>query len=125
MAIARDTTAANIKPLNNATVDRFDAGSAIAAGELVVMSSDGAIDPADTTSAAASVLGVAVQGAAAGDRIDVVTAGRAVCVTGGTPGAILHASDTAGEPAEAAGTNAGVAGVVLTATTVLIRPVTA
>ena len=125
MAIARDTTAANIKPLANATVDRFDCGSTVAAGELVVMSSDDAIDPADTTSAAQNVLGVAVQGGAVGDRIDVVTAGRINCVTGGTAGSVLHASDTAGEPAESAGTNAGIAGLVLSPTIVLIRPVTA
>ena len=46
MAIARDTTTANIKPLEGAIVRRFVAGSAIAPGEVVSMSSDGYIDPA-------------------------------------------------------------------------------
>ena len=49
MAIGRDTTAANIKPLEGAQIDRFTAGSTIAAGEVVAMSSDGYIDPADST----------------------------------------------------------------------------
>lgn len=88
MAIGRDTTAANIKPLEGALIDRFTAGAAIAAGELVSMSSDGYIDPADSTSAKSLVLGVAVQAAAAaGERIDVVTHGRVKCLTGATPGA--------------------------------------
>ena len=37
MAIARDTTADNIKPLNGAIIRRFTAGAAVAAGEIVSM----------------------------------------------------------------------------------------
>lgn len=39
MAIARDTTAANIKPLEGAIIRRYTAGAAIAAGEIVSMQS--------------------------------------------------------------------------------------
>ena len=123
MAIARDTTADNIKPLNGAIIRRFTAGAAVAAGEIVSMQSDGYVDPANTTSAAQKVMGVALQAAAAaGQVIDVVVFGPVVCVTGATPGATIHASDTAGEPAESAGTNGGIPGIAESATVVFVRP---
>lgn len=122
MAIARDTTADNIKPLNGAIIRRFTAGAAVAAGEIVSMQSDGYVDPANTTSAAQKVMGVALQAAAAGQVIDVVVFGPVVCVTGATPGAIIHASDTAGEPAESAGTNGGITGIAESATVIFVRP---
>jgi hypothetical protein len=123
MAIARDTTAANIKPLEGALVDRFTAGSAIAAGELVVMSSDGYIDPSDSTAAKSIVLGVAVQAAAAAaERIDVVTHGRIKCLTGATPGAVVYNSTTAGEPSESVAGNQTAAGIAVSATILFVRP---
>ena len=123
MAIARDTTAANIKPLVGSIRRRYTAGAAIAAGEIVSMSSDGFVDPANTTSAAAVVVGIALgAAAAAADIIDVVVFGPVLCLTGGTPGATLHASNTAGEPAESAGSNAGIAGWVEAATIAFVDP---
>ena len=123
MAIGRDTTAANIKPLEGALIDRFTAGAAIAAGELVSMSSDGYIDPADSTSAKSLVLGVAVQAAAAaGERIDVVTHGRVKCLTGATPGAVVYNSTTAGEPLETTAGNQTAAGIAVSATILFVRP---
>ena len=123
MAIARDTTAKNIKPLQGAVVRRYTTGAAVAAGEIVSMQSDGFVDPADTTSAAQTVVGIALKAAsAAGQVIDVVTYGPVKAITGGTPGATLHATDTAGEPGESAGTNAGVAGYVESATIAFVRP---
>ena len=123
MAIARDTTADNIKPLNGAIIRRFTAGAAVAAGEIVSMQSDGYVDPANTTSAAQKVMGVALQPATAANQvIDVVVFGPVVCVTGATPGATIHASDTAGEPAESAGTNGGITGIAESATVVFVRP---
>lgn len=123
MAIARDTTADNIKPLNGSIIRRYTAGAAVAAGEIVSMQSDGYVDPANTTSAAQKVVGVALQAAAAaGQTIDVVVFGPVVCVTGATPGATIHASDTAGEPAESAGTNGGITGIAESATVVFVRP---
>jgi len=124
MAIARDTTAANIKPLEGAMVRRFTAGAAIAAGEIVSMQADGFVDPADTTSAAQCVVGIALQAAsAAGEVIDVVVYGPVKAITGGTPASTLHATDTAGEPGESAGSNAGIAGFVESATVAFVRPV--
>ena len=123
MAIGRDTTAANIKPLEGAKVDRFTAGSAIAAGELVTMSSDEFIDPCDSTSAKSLVLGVAVQAAAAaGERLDVVTHGRVKCLTGATPGAVVYNSTTAGEPSESVAGNQTAAGIAVYATVLFVRP---
>jgi hypothetical protein len=126
MAIARDTTAANIKPLGApdvATIRRRTCGATVAAGELVHLSSDGKVDPCDASSITlASVDGVAVQGGGDGDVIDVVTAGPVQCITGGTPGALVYASDTAGEPAETAGTKVSVAGYVESATVLYVRP---
>lgn len=123
MAIARDTTAANVKPLEGHTVRRFTSGAAIAAGELVSMSSDGYIDPSDSTSAKNPVLGVALQAAgAAGLRIDVVVFGPVVCLTGATPGALVYNSTTAGEPLESVAGNQTVAGVAESATVLFVRP---
>lgn len=123
MAIGRDTTAANIKPLEGALIDRFTAGSEIAAGELVAMSSDGYIDPTDSTGAKSIVLGVAVQAAAAaGERIDVVTHGRVKCLTGATPGAVVYNSTTAGEPLETVAGNQTAAGIAVSATILFVRP---
>ena len=104
MAIARDTTAANIRPLQGAIVRRYTAGAAIAAGEIVAMQSDGYVDPADT-SAYDQVVGIAIQAATeAGETVDVVVFGPVKCLTGATVGANVYASDTAGEPSESVGT---------------------
>lgn len=129
MAAVRDTTVANIKPLDGAIVRRFTAGAAIEPGELVCMSSDGKIDPAIGTSvAAAQCLGVALpprnQGTAYadGDVVDVVTYGACKCLTGATIGAIVYVTDTAGEPGETAGTKAAIAGIAESATVLFVRP---
>jgi len=123
MAFGRETTAANIKPLEGALIDRFTAGAAIAAGELVTMSSDGFIDPCDSTGAKSLVLGVAVQAAvAAGERIDVVTHGRVRCLTGATPGAVVYNSTTAGEPLETTAGNQTIAGIAVSAEILFVRP---
>lgn len=122
MAIARDTTAANIKPLEGASVIRYTAGATIAAGEIVSMQSDGFVDPSDSTSAAQQNVGIAITAAAAGDRVDVVVHGRLQCVTGGTPGASLYDSTTAGEPSESSSGNQTKVGFVESATVVFVRP---
>lgn len=129
MPIARDTTVANIKPLDGAIVRRFVAGAAIEPGELVCMQSDGKIDPAIGTSvAAAQCLGVALtprnQGTAYadGDVVDVVVHGAVKCLTGATAGALVYVSDTAGEPSETAGTKASIAGIAESATVLFVRP---
>lgn len=120
MAIARDTTAANIKPLEGAIIRRGTCGATVAAGEVVEMQSDGYWDPAD---AAAVVMngGIAIQGGASGDTIDIVVFGPVKCLTGATPGAIVYATDTAGEPGEAAGTKSAVIGYAESATVLFVN----
>lgn len=124
MAIARNTTAETIKPLNGAIVRRYTAGAAVAAGEIVAMQSDGYVDPANTTSGFMQLVGIALQAAtAAGQVIDVVVFGPVVAITGGSPGAVLYASDTAGEPSESAGTNTAICGWVEAATVAFVNPI--
>lgn len=124
MAFARATS--DIRPLEGAKVRRFTAGAAVAVGEIVVMQSDGYVDPANTTAATQVCAGIAVQSAAAaGDVIDVVVFGPIKCVSGATPGSVIYASDTAGEPAESAGSNLGIVGWAESATVVFVNPVVA
>lgn len=110
MAIARDTTAANIKPLEGAIIRRFTAGATIAAGEIVSMQSDGFVDPSDCTAAAEVNVGVALKGAASGDRVDVVVFGPVKCLTGATIGGLVYNNTTAGEPVDTSGGNKTVVG---------------
>lgn len=129
MAIARETGATLIKPLEGAQVRRFIAGAALEAGEVAAMMSDGFVDPAIGTSlAGAAAVGIVLPGLngkvsfAVGDMVDVVVCGAVQCVTGATPGANVFVSDTAGEPAEAAGTKSSVVGRAISATVVLVNP---
>lgn len=123
MAIARDTTAEHIKPLNGAIVRRHTAGAAVAAGEIVALQSDGYVDPADCTSAADEAIGVAIQAAAAaGEKIDVVVLGPVVCLTGATPGATVFTSTTAGEPTETDSGNVTAVGYAESATVLFVLP---
>jgi len=123
MAIARDTTAANIKPLAGAVVRRFTSGAAIAAGEIVEVQSDGYVDPAIATSAVIRKIGIAIQvAAAAGVAVDVVMHGPVKCLTGASPGALVYVSDTAGEPSETTGTKGTVIGYSESAGVLYVQP---
>ena len=120
MAVSRESTAANIKPLGGAVIRRGIAGATVAAGEIVEMQSDGYWDPAD---ASAVILngGIAVQGAASGGTIDIVMSGPVLCLSGGTPGAAVYVTDTAGEPGDSAGTKSAVIGFAETATILYVQ----
>lgn len=122
MAIARDTTAKNIQPLEGSIITRFTAGATISAGELVSIMADGFVDPTDTSAlTGANVAGVALQAVVSGDEVDVVTFGPVNCLTGATVGAIVYGTDTAGEPGEAAGTKSTIAGYNVSATVLFVR----
>ncbi len=125
MAIAIDTTAANLKPLGGAIVRNYTAGAAVTAGAPVYLDSSGYVQMADASAVATNyVIGAAIQAAAAsGDRIDVVVHGPMKLTTGGTPGAIVYISDTTGAVSETAGTKTTILGVNESATVVFIRPV--
>lgn len=123
MAFGRNTTAELIKPLEGAVIRRFTAGAAIAAGEIVALMADGYVDPANTTDfTAACVMGISIQAAAAGGRVDVVTSGPVVCLIDATPGSLIYASDTAGEPSESVGTKDVLVGIAESATVLFVRP---
>ena len=123
MAFGRNATAELIKPLEGAVIRRYTAGAAIAAGEIVALMADGYVDPANTTDfTAACVMGIALKAAVSGDRVDVVVYGPVVCLTEGTPAALVYASDTAGEPAESVGTKDVLVGITESATVLFVRP---
>lgn len=123
MAIARDTVAKHIKPLTGAIRRVYTAGAAIEAGEVVSIMGDGFVDPAIGTSVAgARAVGIALNAAvAAGEPVTAVVFGPVQCVTGGTPGALAYVSDTAGEPAETAGTKSTIVGFVEAATIIFVN----
>ena len=124
MAIARNTNAAAIKPVTRqCVIIRGTVGATVEAGEAVTLQSDGFWDPAIATAVVKNA-GLAVKGGAVGDEIDIVIMGEVECVTGATPGAIVYVSDTAGEPAEAAGTKSFVLGYAKSATALIIMPQT-
>lgn len=128
MAAARDTDAANVKPLEGAVIQRFIGGAAIEAGEVVRMESDGYVDPAIATGVVLAAVGIALPRdggdpvSAAGDTVDIVTHGPVQCMTGATIGALIYVSDTAGELSESAGTKDTVVGFAQSATVLFVRP---
>jgi len=121
MAFGRETTAANVKPLEGAIIRRYTAGAAIEAGEIVSMQSDGKVDPTDTTGAVATNVGIALNAAADGNRVDVVISGPVQCILEGTPGAVIYDSTTAGEPAASASGNQKPVGFAESATVLFVR----
>ena len=113
---------------NRRTVERFIAGGAIVAGDVVALdtSATGAAMAATVVQAGAVAtgnalaIGVAIEAAAAaGDQLDVVIAGYVEgvnCTAGAvTAGAALEAGTTAGQVADAAASDFPIFGVALTA----------
>lgn len=122
MAFGRETTAANVKPLEGAIIRRFTAGATIAAGELVSLMADGYVDPTNTAAFTGSnIVGVALTAASAGDRVDVVVYGPVLCLIDATPAKLIYGSDTAGEPSESVGTKDVIAGFAESATVLFVR----
>ena len=121
MAASRDTTAANIKPLQDALFRRVQLGATVAAGELISLQSDGKWDPAIATSVVKSCR-VAVQGGADTEYVDAVSHGAILCLSGATIGAWIYVSDTAGEPSETAGTKDFKVGDAESATILFVDP---
>jgi hypothetical protein len=124
MAITRETTAANVRPLQGAIVRRFTASAAITAGSAVYMSGNNTVAHAAGGAVGTNkVIGIAINAAAAsGDPVDVVVLGPVNCGTSGTAGAAAQLNDTAGAYDETGGTKKCVIGLVLNATTIFVRP---
>lgn len=120
MAAARDTVAANIKPLTGAIVRRVTLGATTEAGEIVSLQSDGKWDPGIATSVVKTGA-IALQAGGDGDKVDIVVFGPVLCLTGATVGNIIYVSDTAGEPSESAGTKSAVIGYAESATILFVN----
>jgi len=121
MAVARDTTEEHVKPLEGAIVKRVQIGATTEAGEFITLQSDGKWDPTNTGSAQLT-LAVALKDAVDTDYIDAVLYGPVVCLTGGTIGALVYASDTAGEPSDTVGTKDLKAGFAWSETILFVDP---
>lgn len=122
-------TAADVRPLPGATIERYDAGGSLAAGDSVYMADDGDVEEADGSAAGTTyAIGIVVSGPegktsfSAADRVDVVTWGRVTGFSGATPGDVLYQSDTAGALADAAGTTEHKVGRARSATVVFVCP---
>jgi hypothetical protein len=123
MAFQRETAAELVKPLEGAVIRRYTAGDTIEAGEIVAMSADGYIDPANTTDfTIACVVGIALQDVVVTQRVDVVVHGPVLCCSGGAAGTLVYATDTAGEPSVTAGSKVVLVGVMETASVLFVRP---
>lgn len=121
MAIAVQTVAEKVKPLEGAIVRRGTLGATTTAGQPVTLQSDGKWDPTDTSTAQVTVR-IAVQGGADGEVVDMVVHGPVSSITGGTPGLLVFGSDTAGEVSETAGTKDTVIGYNESATVLFVQP---
>lgn len=120
MAVTRETTAANVKPLTSAFTRRVTLGATVEAGEAITLQSDGFWDPSDASTAQLTAR-VAVQSGVSGDEIDSVTHGPVKAITGGTIGSLVYLSDTAGEYSATAGTKDTIVGYCETATILFVQ----
>ncbi len=121
MAIAVQTVAERIKPLEGSITRKGTLGATTVAGQPVTLQSDGFWDPTDT-SAAQLTVAIAVQGGAAAEEIDLVMYGPVSSITGGTPGLLVYGSDTAGGVSETAGTKTTIIGYNRSATVLFVQP---
>jgi hypothetical protein len=122
MSFGRQTTARLVKPLKGAITRKATLGATTEAGELVTLQSDGYWDPSNTTSAAQLTVAVAVQGGSSGDQVDIVTHGPVTALIDATPGELIYATNTAGEPGESAGSKSTIAGYAESATVLYVQP---
>lgn len=121
-------TAADVRPLPGAVIERYDLGAAADVGEVVYMVSDGDVEQTDAN-AAGTTYGIGVIVAlhhggttgAAGDTADVAVAGRVTGFSGMTVGDVLYISDTTGALADAAGTTEHKFARARSATTIFIN----
>ncbi len=124
MAIGRQTDNTLVKLLDNVVPPRFTAGEAVEAGEAVYLDSSGYVRPTNAGAVATNFpIGVALQDASAGDRVDVAVSGmRVLCFIDATPGGIIYTTNTAGEMDHTAGTKKAVVGVAFSTTSMLVMP---
>lgn len=122
-------TAADVRPLPGAIIERYDLGEAADVGEIVYLASDGDVEQTDA-SAAGTAYGIGVIVAlhhggtigAAGDTADVVVWGRVTGFSGMTIHDVLYISNTKGALADAAGDNSHKFARARSATTIFVQP---
>ena len=129
-------TAADVRPLPGAIIQRFTAGAALSVGDAVYIASDGDVEKADAdVAASAQAIGIVVSApdgatsASAGDAVDVVVYGPVTGFSGMTPGNLVYASVTAGKVADAApaatsGDYKWIIGRAVSAVTIFVAPFT-
>ena len=121
MAVGRNAVAEQIEPLHGSVSIPVKLGATTEAGEIIALQSDGKWDPAIATGAVLTDA-VAVQGGGDGDTVDAVVYGPVLCLTGGTVGALVYISDTAGTYSDTAGTKSAYIGFAWDAVTLFVRP---
>jgi hypothetical protein len=121
MAAITKADAANVKPLEGAIVRRITLGATTTAPSPVTLQSDGKWDPTDASAAQLTVV-LALQSGGDGDRVDAVTYGPAVALSGATPGTLVYASDDAGLFDTAVGTKDLAIGFAESATVLFVQP---
>lgn len=125
-------TAANIRALpdNGSIIRRHIAGGVLAVGQLVSLSADGFVDPADGNIALGTLarpIGIVVSSydgetaIASGDPVSVVVFGPVSGFSGMTPGDNHYLSDTAGKVADAVGTYDKIVGYAEAATILFVH----
>lgn len=125
-------TAANVRPLPGAVVERFTAGGTVYVGDSIYTAADGDAEQAAAGTASGSVttfsVGIAVSAPLGGtviqpgDGFDAVTYGRVAGFSSMTPGDVLYQSDNAGRIADAAGTVSHKVGKARSATILFVNP---
>ena len=121
MAIAIETDASKIKPLEGAVVRRATLGATTTAGYAVTLQSDGKWDPSNATNAHLTVA-IAVESGADTDRVDLVTYGPVNSLTGATIGGLVYVNDAAGGLDQTGSTKKTVVGYAESATVLFVDP---
>ena len=123
-------TAADVRPLAGAIIERFAAGGSVNVGDVVYVSGNDTVKQASGTLLAMALTpGICVATnasggtlAASGDYVDVVLAGRVTGFASMTAGSLYFVSDTDGKLDTAVGTQDTMVGFAVNASTVFVRP---
>ncbi len=129
MAADLTVTAANVRPLEGADVQRYDAGGTLTVGNSVYVASDGDVEATDSDAlSTAWSIGIVVSGPkgatsiSAGDPVDVVVSGPVAGFSSLTPGALGYVSASAGAINDTAGTKSCIVGYACSKTEFFVRP---
>lgn len=126
MAFGRKSVLSQVRPLvvpsdPRTIIRKGTLGATTEAGEIVALQSDGKWDPA-AASGVVLFAGVAINGGADGDPVDVLRLGPIEVLVDATPGTAIYISDTAGEYSETAGTKSHIIGFAESATVLFVHP---